>query len=74
MLGILSPLLYSLPDTGLALGQALALKKRRAARRQILYTAPVAPRAGESMDIFYNPDATVLRGRPETWLQGSFNR
>ncbi|KAK9861945.1 hypothetical protein WJX84_010056, partial [Apatococcus fuscideae] len=54
--------------------KALALKKRRAARRQILYTTPVAPRAGESMEVFYNPDATVLRGRPETWLRGSFNR
>jgi hypothetical protein len=24
--------------------------------------------------VFYNPDATVLRGRPETWLRGSWNR
>ena len=41
---------------------------------QILYTQPVTPRAGEEVTVFYNPDITVLRGRPETYLRGSWNR
>ena len=40
----------------------------------VLYTDPVTPRAGESVTVFYNPDATVLRGRPEVWLRGCWNR
>ncbi len=40
----------------------------------MLYTRPVRPRAGKPVTVFYNPDATVLRGRPETWLRGSWNR
>lgn len=24
--------------------------------------------------VFYDPDATVLRGRPETWVRGCWNR
>ena len=24
--------------------------------------------------MFYDPDATVLRGRPETWVRGCWNR
>lgn len=41
---------------------------------QILYTHPVTPRAGEEATVFYNPDITVLRGRPEVYLRASFNR
>ena len=26
------------------------------------------------MQVYYNPDNTVLRGRPETWLRGGWNR
>ena len=40
----------------------------------VLYTDPVTPRAGEPVTVFYNPDATVLRGRPEVWLRGCWNR
>lgn len=40
----------------------------------VLYTDPVTPRAGESVTVFYNPDATVLRGRPGVWLRGCWNR
>ena len=40
----------------------------------MLYTDPVTPRAGERVTVFYNPDATVLRGRPEVWLRGCWNR
>ena len=41
---------------------------------QILYTHPVTPRAGEEAMVFYNPDITVLRGRPEVYLRASWNR
>lgn len=41
------------------------MRKRRALQRQVLYTRPVRPAAGEALTVFYNPDATVLRGRPE---------
>ena len=41
---------------------------------QILYTHPVTPRAGEEATVFYNPDITVLRGRPEVHLRTSWNR
>ena len=40
----------------------------------MLYTHPVTPRAARPVTVFYNPDATVLRGRPEVWLRGSWNR
>ena len=30
--------------------------------------------AGETVKLFYNPDTTALRGRPEIWIRGSFNR
>ena len=32
------------------------------------------PRAGEPVTIYYNPDNTVLRGRPDIWVRGSWNR
>ena len=41
------------------------MRKRRALQRQVLYTRPVRPAAGKQLTVFYNPDATVLRGRPE---------
>ena len=43
-------------------------------QRQVLYTKPVTARAGEPVQVYYNPDNTVLRGRPETWLRGGWNR
>lgn len=54
--------------------QAAALRRRRALQRQVLYTKPVTARAGEPVQVYYNPDNTVLRGRPETWLRGGWNR
>ena len=27
-----------------------------------------------NFQVFYNPDNTVLRGRPEAWLRGGWNR
>ncbi|KAK9832645.1 hypothetical protein WJX81_006656 [Elliptochloris bilobata] len=54
--------------------KARAARKRRDLQRQVLYTLPVTPRAGEEVTVFYDPDATVLRGRPETWVRGCWNR
>ena len=54
--------------------QAAALRRHRALQRQVLYTKPVTARAGEPVQVYYNPDNTVLRGRPETWLRGGWNR
>jgi len=54
--------------------QARAQRRRRELQRTVLYTDPVTPRAGERATVFYNPDATVLRGSPEVWLRGSWNR
>ena len=54
--------------------QAKAARKRRAMQRQVLYTNPVTPRAGESVQVFYNPNLTVLQSRPDVWMRGSWNR
>jgi hypothetical protein len=54
--------------------QARAQRRRRETQRTVLYTDPVTPRAGAPVTVFYNPDATVLRGRPEVWLRGCWNR
>lgn len=55
-------------------GKAKAFAKRRALLSKFLYTQPVVPKAGQTVDVFYNPDHTSLRGRPEVWLRGSWNR
>lgn len=54
--------------------QAKASRRRRGKQRHIFYTDPPMPQAGQVCTIFYNPDITNLRGRPEIWLRGSFNR
>ena len=54
--------------------QAKAGKKRRELQRQVLFTMPIRPRAGQNVKVYYNPDATPLRGRPEAWLRGGWNR
>jgi starch synthase len=50
------------------------MKRRRENQHEFLYTLPVIPRAGEKLELFYNPDLTPLRGRPEIYVRGSFNR
>lgn len=40
----------------------------------IFYTEPAVVRAGEDVTIFYNPSNTVLNGKPEVYIRGSFNR
>jgi len=34
----------------------------------------VCVQAGQTVELFYNPDLTPLRGRPTIQLQGGFNR
>lgn len=54
--------------------QAKAGKKRRELQRQVLFTMPIRPKAGQAVRVYYNPDMTPLRGRPEAWLRGGWNR
>lgn len=54
--------------------QAKALRKRREMQRHIYFAEPVTPQAGRPVTLFYNPDTTALRGRPEIWVRGGFNR
>lgn len=56
------------------LKKAEVQKRRRAARTQFLYTLPLEPAPGQSLDVCYNPDATALRGRPEIYATIGFNR
>ena len=41
---------------------------------EILYTVPSKPEAGQLVEVYYNPELTSLRGRPEIYLHGSWNR
>lgn len=50
------------------------LHKRRSARQDFLYTLPFTPVAGKSCTLYYNPDRTPLRGRPDIYARGAFNR
>ncbi|KAL3139315.1 hypothetical protein ABBQ38_003653 [Trebouxia sp. C0009 RCD-2024] len=54
--------------------KAKAGKKRRELQRQVLFTMPIRPKAGQTVRVYYNPDVTPLRGRPEAWLRGGWNR
>lgn len=54
--------------------KARAARRRRELRRQILYTEPAVPQAGQRIKLFYNPDRTPLRGRPDVYVKGGFNR
>lgn len=51
-----------------------AARQRRELRRQVLYTEPTTPKAGKRLKVFYNPDKTSLRGRPDVFVRGGFNR
>ncbi|KAJ7528847.1 hypothetical protein O6H91_15G022700 [Diphasiastrum complanatum] len=39
----------------------------------VFYTDPVDVRAGEKVDVFYNPSSTILKGKAEVWMRYSFN-
>ncbi|GJN09443.1 hypothetical protein PR202_ga27450 [Eleusine coracana subsp. coracana] len=43
-------------------------------QKHIVYTEPLAIRAGTTVDVLYNPSNTVLNGKPEVWFRCSFNR
>lgn len=54
--------------------RAAAKRRRRARQHQIVFTDPPIPRAGQPLEVLYNPDVTALRGRPETWIRAGWNR
>lgn len=54
--------------------KAKASRKRRDLQRNFLFSLPNPPEAGQKATIYYNPDRTVLRGRPDVFLSGGFNR
>lgn len=54
--------------------KASAARRRRELQRRFLYTKPITPAAGQKVTVYYNPDRTVLRGRPDVFVRGSFNR
>eukprot|EP00898_Chlorokybus_atmophyticus_P002462 jgi/Chlat1/3216/Chrsp22S03420 len=57
-------------------GQLKALAKDLFLRQQrrMLYTEPSVCQAGEPVTVFYNPDATVMAGKRDVWIRGSWNR
>jgi hypothetical protein len=54
--------------------RSTAARKRRELQRKFLFTAPTTPQAGKRAVVYYNPDRTVLRGRPEVFISGGYNR
>ncbi|PNW73956.1 hypothetical protein CHLRE_13g579582v5 [Chlamydomonas reinhardtii] len=54
--------------------KGLTMRKRREVVHEFLYTVPLSPKAGQVVDVYYRPEATMLRGRPEIWLRASWNR
>jgi starch synthase len=54
--------------------KAAAAAARARALRSRLFTDPSAPRAGAPVTVYYNPDRTVLRGRPDVYARGGFDR
>lgn len=51
-----------------------AARRRRELQRKFLFTVPMVPQAGTRTTIYYNPDRTVLRGRPDVYMSATFNR
>ncbi|CAL9751187.1 unnamed protein product [Musa acuminata subsp. burmannicoides] len=43
-------------------------------QKHIVYSEPIVVRAGRMVTVFYNPNHTVLNGKPEVWFKCSFNR
>jgi hypothetical protein len=54
--------------------RADAAAKRRSLQRRSLYTYPLQPKAGDTIDIFYNPNTTNLAGRNNVYARGGWNR
>jgi len=51
-----------------------ALRQRRAAMNEFLYTVPYVPVPGQKVEVYYNPEYTALRGRPNIFLKAGWNR
>ncbi len=51
-----------------------ALRKRRSTVNEFLYTVPYQPVPGQRVEVFYNPEHTPLRGRPNIYMRCGFNR
>lgn len=54
--------------------RANAERARRELQRKFLFTVPMKPEAGKKATVYYNPDRTVLRGRPDVFISGGYNR
>lgn len=54
--------------------KALAARRRRELQARVVYTKPLTPQAGQPAELYYNPDHTPLRGRPDIYVKGAFNR
>ena len=65
---------------GQASGGALQPRRDRIAQTPPPSLTPSSPLnlacavAGKPVEVYYNPDETVLRGRPEVYVSGSYNR
>jgi len=57
-----------------ASSKAKSARRRREVQQRFLYTKPLVPVAGKEVEIYYNPDQTALRGRPDVYVHGGFNR
>ncbi|KAK7245860.1 hypothetical protein RIF29_40713 [Crotalaria pallida] len=50
------------------------LKRFLLSQKHIVFTEPLDVQAGSTATVFYNPSNTNLKGKPEVWFRGSFNR
>jgi len=54
--------------------QGDAIRRRKEALHEILFTVPSVPVPGSQVEVYYNPELTPLRGRPDIFVKGSYNR
>ncbi|KDD71522.1 hypothetical protein H632_c4867p0, partial [Helicosporidium sp. ATCC 50920] len=52
--------------------RAKAARARRAEQARVMILRPPRPLPGQEVEVYYNPDATPLKGRPEVWMQATF--
>ncbi len=50
----------------------MAVRKRQ--MKHVLFTKPDNPMPGDTIEVYYNPQNTILGGRPNVFLRGGFNR
>lgn len=51
---------------------AMAVRKRQ--MKHVLFTKPDTPMPGDTIEVYYNPQNTILAGKPNVFLRGGFNR